>query len=107
MSLIWVAEQIRAAREASDSLGPNLIRFNPNPPGVVRPGSATDAVLAHLRDHPGRWFTESEITKAINRSHAATSWGLLYLSRQQLIESVADAHRNPRYRRYRITKTRD
>lgn len=104
MSLAWVAEQIRAVREASGELGPNLIRFNPNPPGMVRPGSATDAVLAHLREHSGRFFTEMEITKAIGRSHAATSWGLLYLSRQGLIESVADSRRNPRYRRYRVQK---
>ena len=53
MSLAWVAEQIRAVREASGELGPNLIRFNPNPPGMVRPGSATDAVLAHLRAGAG------------------------------------------------------
>lgn len=72
MSLAWVAEQIRAVREASGELGPNLIRFNPNPPGMVRPGSATDAVLAHLREHSGRFFTEAEITQAIGRSHAAT-----------------------------------
>lgn len=43
MSLAWVAEQIRAVREASGELGPNLIRFNPNPPGMVRPGSADSA----------------------------------------------------------------
>lgn len=102
--LLWVAEQIRAVREASDMQPPPLVRFNPRPAGVIRDGSATDLVLAFLRAHPGRYFTNGQLIDATGRSHAAVSWACIYLRQQGLIDSVADESRNPKYMRYRIRK---
>ena len=100
MSIAWVASQIQAMKVDP----PNLVRFNPKPPGVIQPGSATDAVLAILREHRGRFFTAGELIEATGRSHAATSWALMYLRAQGLIEAVEDSARNPRFLRYRIVK---
>lgn len=75
-------------------------RFNPRPPGVIREGSASAAVLAFLRES-GRFHTEASIRFVVKRSHSATSWALLYLRGQGLIEAVSDARRSGRYLRYR------
>lgn len=104
MSLQWVAEQIRAVREAADMQPPPLVRFNPRPPGVIRDGSTTDLVRQFLQHSPARWFTSEEIIGATGRSHAAVSWALLYLRDQGLIDAFPDTQRNPRFLRYRFKK---
>ena len=76
------------------------VRFNPRPPGVIREGSASDAVLQFLRSAPG-FRNESQIIWQTKRSHSAVSWSLLYLQRQGLIEAMPEVHRNARYKRYR------
>jgi hypothetical protein len=100
MSVAWIASQIQSMQVDA----PNIVRFNPRPPGVIREGSATDAVLAHLRAHPARFFCHHEIVAATGRSKVAVDWALIYLKDQGLIQCVSDAFRNSRYLRYRIVK---
>jgi hypothetical protein len=59
----------------------------PHPAGVLRPGSATAAVLDALRAHPGRWLAESEIVAATGRSRAAVTCGLTYLRTAGLVQT--------------------
>jgi hypothetical protein len=75
-------------------------RYNPRPAGVIRDGSATQVVLAFMQRRP-LWFTHRQIVQETGRSPKAVDWALLYLRAQALVECVPDAHRNPRYLRYR------
>ena len=102
MSLDWVARQIEAINVTSAR--PPLMRFNPRPPGVIQPGSASDAVLSILSESPGRFFTCEQLIRATGRSRAALSFALLYLRDQGRIEAFPDAARNPRFLRYRIKR---
>ena len=77
-------------------------RYNPRPPGVIQPGSASDLILRILSESPGRFFTCEQLIKETGRSHAAVSFALLYLRDQGLIEAFPDAARNTRFLRYRI-----
>lgn len=101
MSLAWVAEQIKTAMDAANAR-PQLIRFNPRPPGVIREGSATDAVLLYLKANPRRYYTNGQLMEATGKSHAAVSWALLYLRDKGLIHSIPDDERNALYLRYCI-----
>ena len=74
-------------------------RFNPRPPGVIREGSATEAVLSFLKQSPG-FKTEAQILWATKRSHAAVSWALLRLRQWGKVACVEDTARSTRYRRY-------
>lgn len=78
-------------------------RFNPRPAGVIREGSATDAVLKYLRESPG-FRTHAQIAWATGRSRSQITWGLIYLRRLKLIDEVADTTRNSKYLRYRVTE---
>lgn len=100
MSLAWVAEQIQATKQPE----PEVSRFNPRPRGVVRPGSATDCVLAFLRAHPGRFFRYHEILARVGRSKVAVDWALAFLRDQGLVQRVPDPARNSRYYRYAAKK---
>ena len=80
-------------------------RHNPRPPGVIREGSASAAVLAFLLSS-GRFHGEASIRFATGRSHSAVSWALLYLRGLGLIVAAPDTRRdgrnaNARYLRYR------
>lgn len=98
MSLEWVAAQLALAVPEKPGL-----RFNPHPPGVIREGSATEAVLQFLAARGGAFFNKEQIVERINRSGKAVDWALIFLRDQELIEAVPDSVRNPRFRRYRIT----
>lgn len=78
-------------------------RFNPRPPGVIREGSATEAVLLFLRSSPGL-RTEAQIRWATGRSHAAVSWALLRLRQWKKVRCVQDPARNSRWLRYAAVK---
>lgn len=78
-------------------------RFNPRPPGVIREGSASDAVLKILAESPG-FKTEAQLMWITKRSHSAISWACLFLKRHGLIEERPDTTRNSRYLKYRIKK---
>jgi DNA-binding transcriptional ArsR family regulator len=76
-------------------------RFNPRPPGVIQPGSATEAVYDFLAKAPGL-KTEAQIVWATKRTHSAVSWSLLRLRSWGKIEAINDPSRNSRYMRYRL-----
>jgi hypothetical protein len=79
-------------------------RYNPRPAGVIREGSATDAVLSALQQRQGTWLTHAQILKLTQRSTKAVCWALLYLKAQGMVESAPDDSRNARYQRYRVSK---
>lgn len=78
--------------------------FNPRPPGVIRDGSATHAVLEFLRSRPRMFFTHGQIVDATGRTEKSVCWGLLYLRTQGLIDSFEDATRCSRYLKYRLAE---
>lgn len=79
-------------------------RFNPRPPGVIQRGSATDAVLAFLRES-GRFHTMAQIMWKTGRSHSAVSWALIRLRAWGLVRTIGDTSRNSRYLRYAVKNT--
>jgi len=98
--LAWMSQQLALVEPEQ----PPARRYNPRPPGVIRPGSATEAVLEFLRAHPGRFFPHHRIVAGAGRSKVATDWALAYLREQGLVEAITDSIRNERYLRYRATK---
>lgn len=94
---------LQQASEAKQPNKPAPRKFNPRPAGVIQPGSATEAVLAFLRDSPGL-KTEAQIVWAVKRSHSAVSWALIRLRGWKLVEAVPDHSRNGRYLRYRVAE---
>lgn len=101
-----VAQLTLIAEKRQQGLGLQVPRYNPRPPGVIREGSATAAVLALLEATPRRWWEFRHILDAIGRTDKATCWALLYLRERGLIECVPDAGRNSRYLRYRAVVKR-
>ena len=85
-------------------MAPHLPKFNPRPAGITRPGSATQAVLALLQAHSGRWFSHFQIVQATGRTSKSVDWALLFLKARGLIESTKDEWRNSRYLKYSIAK---
>lgn len=82
-------------------------RFNPRPKGVVRPGSASDAVLANLRSRPSSvWVNRQQLIRATKRSQKSVDWALIFLRAAHQIETMGDP-RNSRYLRYRATQASD
>lgn len=75
----------------------------PRPIEIMRPGSATSAVLEYLRLEPV-FRMEAEIRAATGRSHSAVSWALLVLRARGYVLCVPDVVRNSRYLRYRAKK---
>lgn len=102
----WLANQILAASSRA-GLGLEVPRYNPRPAGVIRDGSATQAVLVFLRKHPKQFFSHIQIVTATGRSYKSVNWAMLYLRSQDLVECVSDAQRNPRYLRYRAASAGD
>jgi len=99
----WLAQQLLgAAAKAPPAIHAGCV--NPRPPGVIRPGSATEAVLALLRENPRRQFMCITIVQRTGCTRAAVDWALLYLRSQNLINTHQDAERNPRYLRYSLAK---
>lgn len=96
------SELLRLARTMRSRQEP--VKFNPRPPGVIRPGSATDLVYQALRAQPARYFTCGDLIEVTKRSHAAVSWALIYLRRHRLVRVVGDTSRNRNYLRYGFIK---
>ncbi len=103
MSAAWMVDQLTLIAEKRQGLGLQVPRYNPRPAGVIREGSATAAVLTYLATRRGIWLTHAQIVKGTGRSGKSVDWALLFLRSQHLVESVPDAARNSRYRRYRCT----
>ena len=78
----WMTEQLGCRQE------PEKKEFkNPQPPGVIRPGSGTDVLLRYLKQQPGRWFFHAELVLSLGRSKGEVDWALQYLAAQNLLES--------------------
>lgn len=104
MTTEWIASQLSRMAAAAKPLGLTNPRYNPRPAGVIRPGSATEAVLTLLcRRHP-IYLNHAQIMLQTGRTTKAVSFALVYLKAQGHIESTADDGRNCRYQRYRATK---
>lgn len=103
----WSAHFSQLTNRPGPNTGLNLTvpRYNPRPAGVIRPGSATQAVLSLLQAHPGRWFTHFQIVQATDRTQKSVDWALLFLKGRGLIGTTSDDGRNSRYRRYAIAKS--
>jgi hypothetical protein len=95
----WMALQLRLSQKFSEPA--SQPRFNPRPPGFIRPGSATHRVLLVLRENPGIRFSRYQLISLTGQSQKAIDHGLLYLRAQKLIETCPD-HRNSRFLRYCI-----
>lgn len=77
-------------------------RQNPKPPGTIQQGSATEAVLAVMKENPSAMFTESQFRWKTGFSHSAVSWALLRLKRNGRIDVFGNGSTNPRFCRYRL-----
>jgi hypothetical protein len=73
---------------------------NPRPLGVIRPDSATAAVLRFLRQHAGVLWSRRDLVKRTGHTGKAVDWALLYLRAQGLIAAYGEDARNSRYLRY-------
>lgn len=110
MSLDWTAHQIQTLKPRDDTPLPQIVSFNPRPPGMPQPGSATSAVFDVLKAQPMRWFTHQELSVLANRGRAdadrfssvAVDWALIRLRGWKWIERTSDESRNGRYMRYRL-----
>jgi hypothetical protein len=102
MTLDWVA---RSLANRPGSLNLDSPRYNPRPPGVIRPGSGTDVVLMIFNKHPKQWFSFSNLEWHTKLSRQKISWALIYLQgRGDIVSSVGDDERSCRYFRYRLAK---
>lgn len=81
---------------------PTQKRFNPRPPGVIRKGSASEAVLLFLASSPG-FKTEAQIRWQTDLRHSKVSWACLYLRQIGAIRGVSDSTRSNRYLKYCAT----
>lgn len=94
-----------ANRPAPDTgLRLDLPRYNPRPAGVIRPGSATQAVLTLLQAHPARWFNHYQIVSLTGRTAKAVDWALLFLKARGMVQTSRDEWRNSRYLKYAIVQ---
>lgn len=96
----WLANQILAA-SFRGGLNLEVPRYNPRPAGVIRDGSATQSVLAFLRNDPKLFHRHHQIVSGTGRTYKSVNWALLFLRSQGLVECVSDEQRNSRYLRYR------
>lgn len=78
-------------------------KYNPRPPGVIRPGSASDRILSLLRG-AGGFHTEQSIRAATGLSHSQASWALFYLSENGFIRKVPDTTRASSFYRYAVRR---
>lgn len=102
----WAVHFSQLTNRAGPVTGLNLTvpRYNPRPAGVIRPGSATQVVLALLQANPGRWFSHFQIVQATGRTQKSIDWALLFLKARHQIRTSSDEGRNSRYLKYSIVK---
>ncbi len=73
--------------------------LNPFPRGI-RPGSATDRVLAELRRVHPQHLEHGQLRFNLNASRGMVTWALRYLEAHGLVKRLPDP-RNPSFRRWR------
>jgi len=79
---------------------PKPLPVNPRPAGVIRQGSASEAVLLALQAARGQYLTHAQIMARTGRTQKALSWALIFLHSQGHIQRAPDDSRNGRYFRY-------
>ena len=89
---------------AARAHAPSIPRYNPRPAGYIRPGCASEVVLAVLVHRTPVFLTFAQILQQSQCTKAACDFALRYLGSQGHIEFTSDDSRNPRYRRYRATE---
>jgi hypothetical protein len=89
MTLAWMTRQLVSFPVAGSAGSARQATPNPRPPGAIQPGSVSEAVLSHLREHPKRWHRTHEIVKAVARSQKTVSWALHFLRALGHIEATA------------------
>ena len=75
---------------------------NLRPPGLIRHGSATHAVLEFFKANPRIFIGKEWLVYRTNHTTKAADWALSYLRLQNLIERASSDPRNPRYFQYRL-----
>ncbi len=107
MTLLWLTQQLVSYPVAMSAPSLRQAIPNPRPPGAIQPGSVSDAVLRHLRQHPTRWHRTAEIVRAVGRSQKTVSWALHYLRTLGHIETTPCGGLSTpcRYLRYRAVES--
>lgn len=90
-----------AAKAKAEAEKPNW-PTNAFQPGI-QPDSATDRALKALEAAYPRWLEAWELMRITGRSRGAIAWGMQYLQRRGLVQSIQSA-RHPQYLRYRLTQ---
>lgn len=103
MTTRWISEQLQRMG-AARATAPQIPRYNPRTAGLIRPGCASEIVLAVLVYRSPVFLTFAQIQCHLGFSRSAITFALAYLERMGHIESTSDDGRNPRYRRYRVTE---
>lgn len=98
----WIATQLIRMADGRTSMGVEQPRYNPRPPGVIRAGGASDAVISFLQQNPKRFYRHHEIRADVGRTKVSIDWALCYLVGIGQIEQCSDAIRNSRYKKYRV-----
>lgn len=99
---LWAAFAMGQLTGSRQTATPTAPRFNPRPPGVIREGSATHAIVTFLESRPGRYYSESELVRITGKSRSAVTWSLNYLRALGRLESVNQQH--PLWLRHGIPK---
>lgn len=101
----WMAAQLLglgASRGPQGGLGLEVPHYNPRPPGFIREGGATYAVLLVLVKRRGVWLSHRQIAEQSGRTGKAVDWALRFLQSAGFLQSARSDARNPRYHVYRL-----
>lgn len=93
------ASAAASAAQAKAEAEPRTWPVNPFPRGI-RPGSATDRVLAELKRAYPQHLEHGQLRMNLGLRRGAVTWALRYLEAHGLVARVSDP-RNPQYRRWR------
>jgi hypothetical protein len=108
VAIEWTCRQLLLCADRNEAAGQRPA-FNPRPPGMIQPGSTTEAVLAYLRAVPDtRWLNRAQLVIATRRSNKSVDWALQFLRQHGLVECIPDGERprvGAQYLRYRARRT--
>lgn len=103
MSTHWMAGQLSRMADGRNAMPLEIPRYNPRPPGVIREGSASHAIVAFLHSNPGRFFCEGDFIRQTGRSRASITWALHYLTGIGVLSAINDG-RHARHQKYRMAR---
>ena len=99
-NMTWLADQL--AQIARSQVQRETV-YNPNPPGTIHEGSATDAVLLVLKANAPRFMSFAAIKAATGRNGKSVGWAVWYLRSLGKVEArAAGDRRSPLYQLYRV-----